>query len=133
MMIQTNSLRGEMAMVNPSIEQLQQDVKIALEHVMGDSSPEMLSEMSEIFMEDAIPLLDQMAEGHISQDFTAVSIAAHTLKGSSATIGLQKFAALCLEVETSCKAKDPNQIGHYIGLLKAEYALIEEALSQFLL
>lgn len=123
----------ETAASNPAIQQMQMEVKQALELVMGDSSPEILDEMSSIFLEDGLPLITQIIEGYGNQDFTSITQAAHTLKGSSATIGLDKFANICLIVETSSKQNDAQQIGNHIEALEAEYTKIEKALSAFIL
>lgn len=133
-MMQLNSFRENKGMYNNStIQQIQHNVKTALETVMGDSSPEMLDEMSSIFLEDATPLIQQMKDGVAASDFNAITIAAHTLKGSSATIGLEKFAELCLAVELSSKAQETDNLGSSIASIEAEYTHIEKALRHFLL
>lgn len=133
-MMQLNSYRENKAMYdNPTIQQIQQDVRIALETVMGDSSAEMLDEMSSIFLEDAVPLIQQMKDGLATRNFDSIIIAAHTLKGSSATIGLDKFAQLCLAVELSSKAQETNKLGPFIANLETEYSRVETALRHFLL
>jgi HPt (histidine-containing phosphotransfer) domain-containing protein len=133
-MIQLDGIKEVKSMQNNlTVQQIQQDIKVALELVMGDSSPEMLDEMSSIFLEDAIPLFEQMKMGLATSDFKAISVAAHTLKGSSATMGLEKFAGLCLALELGSKAQDTSQIGPFIAELEAEYTTIEEALRHFLL
>lgn len=133
-MLQLNSFKVEKPMYNnPSIQQIQENVKIALENVMGDSSPEMLDEMSTIFLEDAVPLIEQMKIGHTTGDFKAISIAAHTLKGSSATIGLDNFANLCLALEQSSNAQETTKISSILPGIENEYKKIEKALRLFLL
>lgn len=126
------SLQGTAA-YNQTIKKLQMEVKNALELVMGDSSAEMLGEMSSIFLEDAMPLIDQMKTGYANHDFTAVRMAAHALKGSSATIGLEQLATICLAIETNCKQNETNQISQHLAALESDYIQIEKALSAFLL
>ena len=121
------------AVSNQTIQQIQAGVKEALELVMGDSSPETLDEMSSIFLEDAIPLINQMKDGINSQNLQATSMAAHALKGSSATIGLTVFANACLAVETSSKAQDTAQARQHLASLAANYTIVEQALKAFLL
>lgn len=122
----------ETAVYNQSISQIQLQVKDALEMVMGDSSAEMLNEMSTIFLEDAMPLINQMKAGHASRDFLAIRQAAHALKGSSATIGLEHFADICLKVEISCKQNEPHLLGNHLANLELAYVDVEKALSGFL-
>lgn len=132
--MQLNSLTEDKTMDNNlTIQQIQTNVRIALEAVMGDASPEMLDEMSSIFLEDAIPLIQQMKDGFTTHDFNSITVAAHTLKGSSATIGLDKFANLCLAIEQGSKVQESGKLGSFINSLETEYAHIEEALRHFLL
>ena len=123
----------ETAAHQQTIQNIQAHVKSALEAVMGDNSPEMLSEMSTIFLEDAVPLLQKLKQGYSHNDFATISMAAHTLKGSSATIGLEQFANLCLKIENISQQQEPALFNDLIIKLEAEYIRIEEALTTFLL
>ena len=116
-----------------NLEHIRNTVKVTLEQVMGDSSAEMLDEMSTIFLEDAVPLIDQIKTGLANHDYTAIKMAAHALKGSSATIGLGKFADACLAIENSGKNEDDNLIGQYLTVLEVEYSQVQEALTAFLI
>ena len=131
-MIQTNYLL-ETAVHQQTIQKIQTHVKTALEAIMGDNSPEMLNEMSTIFLEDAVPLLQKLKQGCSQNDFATISMAAHTLKGSSATIGLEQFANLCLTLESSSQQQEPALFDDLITKLESEYSRIEEALTAFLL
>lgn len=133
LMTQMNNNISQTAVSTATIHQLQQDVKNALEDVMGDSSPEMLNEMATIFLEDAVPLIEQIKSSSANQDPSSAVLAAHTLKGSSATIGLEKFAQLCLSLEISGKENDIATLNNLIPLLETEYEQIQKALSAFLM
>jgi HPt (histidine-containing phosphotransfer) domain-containing protein len=130
-MMQMNSSQLKTAVLFQSIQQIQTVVREALQFVMGDSSPEILGEMSTIFMEDAIPLINQMKLSYDSHDFKSISMAAHALKGSSATMGLIKIADLCLAIEISSKLQEYDQLGIHISDLESEYAQIRNALLTF--
>lgn len=116
-----------------AIEKIRNNVKFTLEQVMGESSSEMLSEMSAIFLEDAVPLIDQIKTGYASGDFESITMAAHALKGSSATIGLDQFAEVCLAVETHSKQQQLAMIGDNLPALDTEYVKLHHALSAFLI
>jgi len=122
----------ETAVFNQTIQEIRRQVTEALQLVMGDSSPEMLNEMASIFLEDAVPLIDQMKTGHTNGDLNTVRQAAHALKGSSATIGLDQFANFCLAVETSSKQNETNLVGNHLTNLELAYIQIEKALTTFL-
>ncbi len=131
-MIQMNYSLLETAVSHQTIQQMQTDVKTTLEAVMGDNSPEMLNEMSTIFLEDAVPLIEKLKYSCSKNDFAAISMAAHTLKGSSATIGLNQFASLCLALERSSQQQESALFNDLIAKLDAEYFRVEEALTAFL-
>jgi HPt (histidine-containing phosphotransfer) domain-containing protein len=131
-MIQMNYSLLETAVSHQTIQQMQTDVKTTLEAVMGDNSPEMLNEMSTIFLEDAVPLIEKLKHSCSKNDFAAISMAAHTLKGSSATIGLKQFANLCLALESSSQQQEPALFNDLLAKLEVEYIRVEEALTAFL-
>ncbi len=132
MMRQTNHTVANTAVSEHTLLQIQNSVKDALEQVMGDSSPEMLDEMASIFLEDAVPLITQMREGLANRDFTSISMAAHALKGSSATIGLLPFSELCLAVEASSKQGQAELTRSNLASLEADYPTVQQALQAFL-
>jgi HPt (histidine-containing phosphotransfer) domain-containing protein len=123
----------ETAVFSQSIQEIRMQVQTALELVMGDSSPEMLDEMASIFLEDGMPLIEQMKTGHAKNDLTAVRQAAHALKGSSATIGLEQLAEICLAIETTSKQNEANLLGKHLITLELAYGHVEKALVTFLL
>ncbi len=131
MMMQMNSSQQNTAVPFKSTQQIQTDVKEALQFIMGNSSPEMLDEMSTIFMNDALLLLNQIKIGYSNQDYKSIDLAAHTLKGSSATIGLQDFADLCLAIEQCNHQQQSNQLANHIANLELAYAQINRALMAF--
>lgn len=122
----------ETAVLKQTIQEIRTQVQTALELVMGDSSPEMLNEMATIFLEDAMPLITQMKTGHASGDWTSVRQAAHALKGSSATIGLDQFADICLAVEMGSKQNEVEVVGKHLDTLERAYVPIKTALTTFL-
>ena len=132
MMTQMNSNTANTAVSEQLLAQLRHSVKDTLAQVMGTSSPEMLDEMATIYLEDAIPLIDQMKEGLNQRDYSAITMAAHALKGSSATIGLTAFADLCLAVETSSKENQADRVSAHLIKLESEYPKVQRALEGFL-
>lgn len=122
----------ETAVINLSTQEIRMQVQTALELVMGDSSPEMLNEMASIFLEDAVPLIDQMKTGYANQDWASVSRAAHALKGSSATIGLDQLADTCLAVEVSGKKREAELVGKHLTTVELAYIQVKKALTTFL-
>lgn len=133
MMTQTNYTAANTAVSDQTLVHLRNNVKTALELVMGDSSPEMLDEMSTIFLEDSAPLIDQMKDGLQKSNYSSISMAAHALKGSSATIGLLDFANICLTVESASKQEETDIIGINLIALESEFSKVAQALQAFIL
>jgi HPt (histidine-containing phosphotransfer) domain-containing protein len=131
-MIQVKSKQPETTVPLQSLQQIQKNVTDTLKFIMGDNSPEILDEMSTIFIEDAIPLIGQIKDGYNDQNYDSVFEAAHTLKGSSAAIGLEQLADLCLAIELCSRQQKPDNIGGYISSLESKYVQIQEALRTFI-
>ncbi|MCP4421117.1 MAG: hypothetical protein GY805_31280 [Chloroflexi bacterium] len=132
-MIQVYGNQTKTAVSFPSLQKIQKDVMEAMELVMGDNSPELMDEMSGTFMEDAIPLINQMKDGYSNQNYQAISVAAHTLKSSSATMGLAQLADLCLAIEVSSKQQKLDKLGLNISSLESNYVQVQEALAAFII
>mgnify|MGYP002625436771 CR=1 FL=1 len=132
-MTQMSNNVAETAVYQQTLEQIRNKVKFALEEAMGDSSAEILEEMSSIFLEDVVPLIYQMNVGYANQHYIAIQMAAHALKGSSATMGLDSFADLCQAIEGSSKLMQNSLISRNIAALEAEYAQVKRALNAFLI
>ena len=130
-MTEPNIHLGSETVASLTIQQIRTNVKETLELAMGESSPEMLDEMSTIFLEDALPIISKMKDALEEQDFIAINMCVHALKGSSATIGLAQFADLCEILELSVAQQDVFQIKSLVGTLEMEYILIENALQTF--
>jgi len=71
---------------------------IALERVGGDE--ELLREVAQIYLTEYPPLIEKIRSAVGSGDSDALQRAAHTLKGSLATLGAEPAAALALTLES---------------------------------
>ena len=79
------------------------------------------SVLIDTYLTDAKLRLNLIKNGIATQDYEAVRLAAHSLKGASANLGAQALAQLCEKLEHDCK------VGHY-----AEFdALFLQAQAEF--
>jgi HPt (histidine-containing phosphotransfer) domain-containing protein len=101
-----------------------------LTETLGDSAEFMIPELAEMFLEDAPPLIMKIQTGVGLGDEKQVKEAAHTLKGSSASMGLHVFSSHCKNVEQSAKNGDLSNAAKYFHHLEAEYAQIAIVLQQ---
>ncbi len=61
----------------------------------GDSDPELLLDLINMFLEDAPNKLEAMTEGLAKGDLEQVAHAAHSLKGSAGNLGIRMVQADC--------------------------------------
>ncbi len=82
------------------------------------------------YLADAKLRLQLIEQGLQNQDYEAVRLAAHSLKGASANLGALLLAQICERLEHDCKA------GHYVECnelfvqAQAEFVQVEVLLNQ---
>ncbi len=91
-----------------------------LEDLFGEQAPVMLRELMPVFIEDATPDIVKMKAHAENEDWQGLRIAAHTLKGASASVGLMKLSELFLEVVTAAKSHTP--FASHALLVEVDYA-----------
>jgi HPt (histidine-containing phosphotransfer) domain-containing protein len=64
-----------------------------------------------------------------SGDASALQEAAHSLKGSSATLGFVSLAACCQELETVGRSRAPDQAVPLLAKVEAEYGTVQGVLA----
>ena len=64
-----------------------------------------------------------------SGDASALQEAAHSLKGSSATLGFVSLAAYCQELETIGRSRAPDQAVPLLAKVEAEYGTVQGVLA----
>lgn len=74
-----------------------------LREIMGEDAEEFIADLVNTFLEDSRKQIDSIKNGLQSADFDAVKQAAHTLKGSSANVGLEYLSELAAAVEEAAK------------------------------
>jgi HPt (histidine-containing phosphotransfer) domain-containing protein len=70
----------------------------SLRDLGGEDEPELLSELIEIFLDDAPMRMEDITLGLASGDLARVERGAHTLKSSSANIGALGLSDLCRRI-----------------------------------
>jgi HPt (histidine-containing phosphotransfer) domain-containing protein len=76
----------------------------------GEDEPELLSELIDIFLEDAPQRMKDITEGLAGGDLGRVERGAHTLKSSSANIGALGLSELCRRIVESARANRPEAL-----------------------
>jgi two-component system sensor histidine kinase/response regulator len=70
-----------------------------LEEVQMEGEPDLIVELIDLYLTDAPRQISRLLEAVTKTDGTLLKRAAHSLKGSSANLGVLQMAALCDELE----------------------------------
>jgi PAS domain S-box-containing protein len=77
-----------------------------LRALQGEGQPDLLAELSAIYLRDTLPRLAALHEAVARVDAEALRGAAHGLKGSSSQIGAVQMARLCADLEDQAGTTD---------------------------
>ena len=82
---------------------------------------EVLSNLIDIFLEDAAKSINNLKQAMSERDTEIVMRTAHSLKGSSATIGAVRMAALTAELEKNANAGSLRRAGDIFSEVEKEF------------
>lgn len=112
---------------NPIID----DQAIAgLRDLSPDGDTAFLRELIEIYLQDVPSHLAEIEQAIAQQDAPQLTRAAHTIKGSSGNFGAGRLVEVAREMEIQGKASDFAAATTTLPTLKAEYELVQAALSK---
>ena len=93
---------------------------------LGD--PELLTELAEMFFDDATSRLAEMREAVEAGDAAGVKRVAHTLKGSSGNMGAARMSAICAELQDVGDSGDLAPARGLLEDLEDEFGRVRPAL-----
>jgi two-component system sensor histidine kinase/response regulator len=85
-------------------------------------------ELIELFIGDALPLLDSLREAVAQENASVLQEVAHGLKGCCAVLGIRKMAALCEELEHRGGSMTTLQAKAILSQVEREFERIQRAL-----
>lgn len=97
--------------------------------MLGDGAESLLADLLPLYFEDAPSLIAKLQQAMVAQDRTAVKEAAHTLKGSSATLGILTISDQCAALEAQSQEASFTMIRATVGQLAAELQRVQAALA----
>lgn len=102
-------------------------VLLSFEELQEDNEPDLLVELMELYLQDAPVKIDAIREAVARADKEALKRAAHSLKGSSGTLGVRQLASVCEELECLANAasSDATALTHR---LEEEFVRVQEVL-----
>ncbi len=114
-------------MTNPAIDA---ETVAALKDLNPDD-PNFLRELIDMFLQDVPERIAELEQALARQDAALLTRAAHTVKGSSSNFGAAGLVKVALEMEHQGKKADFAGATASLPALKAEFALVAEALKAF--
>jgi HPt (histidine-containing phosphotransfer) domain-containing protein len=84
-----------------------QSVLAGYEMIQLDGEPDLVIELIDLYLEDAPRRLSAMQEAAAHRDWQSVKREAHSLRGSSGSVGAVQVAQACVEIEEIvCRSPD---------------------------
>jgi HPt (histidine-containing phosphotransfer) domain-containing protein len=102
--------------------------RATIESLRDLGGPEMLSELAEMFFDDARSSIDAMTDAVERGDAQTLERVAHTLKGSSGNMGAQRMAELCGELQDAGVSGDLTHAPELLEGLEVEFGRVRPAL-----
>ena len=102
----------------------------SLRSLGSDSDGSFLRELIEVYLQDMPGRLADLDHALAKGDAHAMMCAAHTIKGSSSNFGATRLAHLAQEIEFHGKAGNCGPVPSLLPGLKAEFAVVVQALKQ---
>ncbi len=103
---------------------------VELAQLVGENTHEFLQMMSPIFLEDTKNILQKLGVAVQGQDSPEIHHAAHTLKGSSASMGMTTLSQLCRELEMMAKEEKLAKAAPKLAQIRVECDRVEAALNK---
>ncbi len=95
---------------------------------LREGSEDFFREITELFCQEAPAQIERIVRALGSGDMALVKREAHSLKGSSLSMGARGISALCLQLEEAAKQDARARSLELASDLKAEFERVREAL-----
>lgn len=103
------------------------EVLKAFERVKSEDGSDILIELIELYLHGTSQRIIAMRKAADEGEWTALKHAAHTLKGSSGTLGLRQIANICQDLEAAASSSI-NDVNTLISLLESKFLEVEPVL-----
>jgi len=124
----TEMLVGETAVVPRKKDECWPIDMAFVNRMFGTEFSGLLDELVELFLEDSPPIFVEIEQALVVFDRSIIRRGAHTLKGSSGSIGITTLAASAAELEQLSATGSKDEIETAVELLHAEYQVIADVL-----
>ncbi len=103
-------------------------VLTAWEKVKTDDGSNLVVDLIELYLQSTPPRILAIRNAVAEQEWVALKHAAHTLKGSSSTLGLRQVANVCQGLEEASSLSFRDGAEQLVQLLESKYFKAQQAL-----
>lgn len=104
------------------------DILRALEQDVADNDPNVMIELTDIFLEDSQEHFEGIVHALTEGDYHKIEISGHSLKSSAATFGALVLADFCRRLELSARNWQNEGIVENLEAARLEFASVQTAL-----
>ncbi|HVQ35996.1 MAG TPA: Hpt domain-containing protein [Pyrinomonadaceae bacterium] len=101
----------------------------SFQELQDDGQTGLVMELIELYLQDATVKIEAVREALAQADGEALKCVAHSLKGSSGTLGVRQIASLCEELESLVDAGLTHRTFAVLPRLEAELVRVREVLT----
>ena len=102
----------------------------SLRELQIPGEPDPVSELVDLFLEDAAPRLERLQSAFEAMDRPTLTANAHSLKGSASNLGARVLAGYCAEVERQSRAAQDTDLAGLLARIREEFARVQKALAE---
>jgi two-component system, sensor histidine kinase and response regulator len=117
----------------PTDDPIDRSVLANLRELQGEDEPDIVAELAEMFLEEVPVRLARLREAVETGDASSVEHRAHTLKGSSGSMGAVGMEAICAELEEIGRSEELAGAPELISRLGEEFGRVRVAFREELL
>jgi HPt (histidine-containing phosphotransfer) domain-containing protein len=101
----------------------------AFEELQIDDGSDLIVELIDLYLKELPERFTNICEASIETDWVLLKRAAHSLKGSSANLGVRQVAEICQKLEWMDRHDSPQTVAALVRLLEYESAMASAALA----
>lgn len=107
-----------------SIDDVDLSVLLGFAEAQCEDEPDLIVELIDLYLNDFAQQLSVMKDGVLNADENSLKRAAHTLKGSSANLGVNGVAALCEKIEKTDSSESFQESNDLICRMEETFARV---------
>ena len=112
-----------------AIDMLDFEVLRAFEKLKSDDGSDILIELIDLYIHSSSERIVTMLKAAAEGDWALLKDAAHTLKGSSSTLGLRQIATICQDLEDA-SLRPGDDVRALMSLLESKFVEVKPVLIQ---